>query len=57
MVKEKTYEVIYKFAEVVDTITAKNKLEAEQKANEMLLGDYNPQNDTNCLSIKIKEIN
>jgi len=47
------FEVIYKFADVIDHIEANTKEEALEIAKERLISDYNPQNDTQCSAIVI----
>lgn len=52
----KEYSVIYKFSDVIDTIEAETQEEAERMANEKLLSDYNPQNDTYCYEVEVEEV-
>jgi hypothetical protein len=51
----KYYKVCYKFKDVVEIIEAKNEEDARKKAEKKLISDENPQNDTYCYKIKIKE--
>ncbi len=52
----KEYEVIYKFADVIECVEANSLEDAKEKADEMLYGDYNPHNDTKCYDIEVEEI-
>lgn len=52
----KEYNVIYIFSEVCDCIKANSPEEAKEIAEARLLGDYNPQNDTECYKIEVEEV-
>lgn len=52
----KEFEVTYKFSDVIDTIEAETEEEAQKIADERLLTDYNPQQDTTCYEIEVLEI-
>ncbi len=47
-----TYEITYKFSDVIDSIEAETEEEALKIANERLITDQNPQQDTNCYEIE-----
>lgn len=53
---KKSFQIIYKFGDVIDNIEAETIEEAKRIANERLMGDYNPQNDTECYDIEIEEL-
>lgn len=52
---KKEYKICYKFSDVMDVIKAKNKEQAKKQAEEKLLSDENPQNDTYCYEIEVEE--
>jgi len=54
---KKEYEVIYKFSDVIETIEAGSKEEAEEIADERIEKDrYSPKDDTSCYEIEVEEI-
>mgnify|MGYP000054785912 CR=1 FL=1 len=58
MVK-KEYQIIYKFADVIDNIEAESEEDAKKIADERLNGcnlDYDPKVDTSCYEIEVEEI-
>jgi hypothetical protein len=53
----KEYTIIYKFSDVIQTITAETKEEATEKANK-LLEDENtdPIGNTDCYEVEVEEV-
>lgn len=54
--KIKEYQLIFKFSDVIVNIDAESKEEAKIRADDMLMSDYNPQNDSVCYDIDIEEV-
>ena len=53
---KKEYQIFYKFSDVVETIEAKSKEEAEQIANERInTQKYNIKKETYCYEIEVEE--
>ena len=52
---KKEYEVIYKFSDVIETIKAGNKGEAEQIADNRLWSKDTPMKETFCYEIEVDE--
>lgn len=52
---KKEYQVIYKFSDVIDTIEAHSKEEAEQIADERFNSENSPDKDTSCYEIEVEE--
>ena len=53
---KKEYEVYYKFSDVVETIEAGSKEEAEEIADERINNKkYNIENETYCYEIEVEE--
>lgn len=52
----KEYQIIYMFGDITDTIKAKNKEDAEQKANEKLNTDDTPIKDAYVYGIEVEEL-
>src|SRR3990167_4727078 len=55
----KQFQIVYKFADVINNIEAETKEEAERIAQDMLdCGDeeVNPIKDTECFEIEIEEV-
>lgn len=52
---KKSYRIYYKFSDVIDYVEAEDEDEARKIADEKLMSDYNPQNDTYCYEIEAEE--
>jgi len=51
----KTYEVTYAFGDVIRTINAKDKEDAERKAQDLLENEFNDiHNDSECHLIEVE---
>ena len=53
---KKEYKVIYKFSDVIETIKAGNKEEAEQIADNRLWSKHTPMKETFCYETEVDEI-
>jgi hypothetical protein len=55
----KSFQVIYKFSDVIDTIDAESEDEAQRISDERVNSghlEYDPKTDTECYEVEVEEV-